>query len=356
MKIGLVRRGYSSTGGAEAYLRRLAGGLVAAGHVPVLIGTSDWPTEAWPNEFIIRVPGRTPREFAQSAGRAMNGCDVIYSLERVERCDVYRAGDGVHRAWLDRRAEFEPAWRRWTRLFNRKHAQLLALERRVYDPAVTRFVLANSALVRREITRFYGYPEDRITVVANGVDGVDVPPGTRETVRAELGLDPKRYTLLFAGSGWDRKGLRFAVEASKRLPDAVLLVAGKGDSRGLTGERVRFLGPVADMGRIYAAADVFVLPTIYDPFSNACLEALAAGLPVITTNANGVAEILTENVQGSTAAVGDVERIYRSALFWADPQRRAHARPACQALAARFSVAENVRGTLTVLERAVQDR
>ena len=85
--------------------------------------------------------------------------------------------------------------------------------------------------------------------------------------------------------------------------------AGRGNPRpylkrmppGAAG-RVRFLGPVSDMAACYAAADVFVAPTLYDPFSNACLEALAAGLPVLTTPANGFSEILTPGRDGEVIA------------------------------------------------------
>ena len=73
--------------------------------------------------------------------------------------------------------------------------------------------------------------------------------------------------------------------------------------------RVHFLGPVREMAAVYAAADVFVLPTLYDPFSNASLEALAAGLPVLTTRANGFAEILTPGVDGEVFEVGDSEML-----------------------------------------------
>jgi UDP-glucose:(heptosyl)LPS alpha-1,3-glucosyltransferase len=66
---------------------------------------------------------------------------------------------------------------------------------------------------------------------------------------------------------------------------------------GLEG-RVTFLGGMQDVADLYAAADVFVLPTLYDPFSNACLEAMAAGLPVITSRANGASELIEEGVEG----------------------------------------------------------
>jgi UDP-glucose:(heptosyl)LPS alpha-1,3-glucosyltransferase len=94
---------------------------------------------------------------------------------------------------------------------------------------------------------------------------------------------------------------------------------------------------------------VFVLPTVYDPFSNACLEALAAGLPVLTTHANGFAEIITEGVHGSIFAPGDVAALGSALHSWRE--RAAEARERCQALAARYSVAENTRRSLAVLTK-----
>ncbi len=349
MRIGLVRRGYSATGGAEAYLVRLAGGLVAAGHVPVLVGSADWPADRWPNGEVICVAENGPIAFARGVERVVAGCDLVLSLERVFGCDVYRAGDGVHRAWLERRAEFEPRWRRWGRVFNRKHRELERLEASVLDPGKARVVIANSEMVRDEIRRAYGFPAERIVVVRNGVDVREVPAGARERLRAEWGLEAGELVVLFVGSGWERKGLRFAVDAMGQLPGATLVVAGKGDSRGLESGRVKFLGPVADVASLHAAADVFVLPTVYDPSSNACLEALAAGLPVVTTNANGFAEIMAENVHGSTVRVGDVDGVYRALFYWSDAGRREAAREKCRALGAEWSVARNVEETVAVL-------
>ncbi len=349
MKVGLVRRGYSATGGAEAYLVRLAEGLAGAGHVPVLIGTADWPADRWPNGDVLRVAGRSPMAFARGVERTEAECDLVMSLERVLGCDVYRAGDGVHRAWLERRAEFEPGWRRWGRVFNRKHRELERLEARVLDPGRTRVVIANSEMVRDEIRRAYGFPEERVVVVRNGVDAVAAPAGARERLRAKWGFDEKEMVVLFVGSGWERKGLKFAVRAMGQLPGATLLVAGRGVSNGMEGKRVKFLGPATDVASLHAAADVFVLPTIYDPSSNACLEALSAGLPVVTTNANGFAEIIKENVHGSTVRVGDVDGIYRALFYWSDSGRREVAREKCRSLGSEYSVARNVSETLRVL-------
>jgi UDP-glucose:(heptosyl)LPS alpha-1,3-glucosyltransferase len=350
MKIGFVRRGYSPTGGAEAYLRRLATGVMAEGHAPVLIGSPEWPEEAWPGEFVVRVPGRSPLAFARGVARAAEGCDVVFSLERIFGCDVYRAGDGVHAAWLERRAKFEPAWRRWTRALNGKHRELLRLEAEVFSPERTRLVIANSRMVRDEIVARYDFPTDRIEIVPNGYDAPAVAADARERRRTELGIGAGEFVALFAGSGWDRKGLRFAVEAVRGMAGMTLLVAGKGDARGLEAPNVRFLGPRKELAEDFTAADVFVLPTIYDPFSNACLEALAAGLPVITTTANGFAEIITEGVHGSAVEPGDVAGIRRALEFW----RMRGGAAECRALAAGYSVAENTRRTLAAMARVLR--
>ncbi|MFM8830265.1 MAG: glycosyltransferase family 1 protein, partial [Spartobacteria bacterium] len=151
MKIGFVRRGHSSTGGAEAYLIRLASALRSSGQETTLITTADWPAERWPFGDIQRLGGKSPREFAAAFQQARTGCDIHFSMERVPGCDVYRAGDGVHAAWLARRDAFEPFWKKATRWLNRKHGEILELERRVFDPANTRLVIANSRMVRDEI-------------------------------------------------------------------------------------------------------------------------------------------------------------------------------------------------------------
>ena len=159
-------------------------------------------------------------------------------------------------------------------------------------------------MVKNEITEIYGYPADKIDLVRNGVplDRFRFDPELREKSRAQLKLKPDQIALLFAGSGWERKGLLFAIEAMALCKDRKLrlLVAGRGDARPYKTTRLRFwreepvqfLGEVADLTPVYAASDIFILPTIYDPFSNACLEALACGFPVITTRSNGFSEII----------------------------------------------------------------
>jgi UDP-glucose:(heptosyl)LPS alpha-1,3-glucosyltransferase len=354
MKIGLVRRGYSRTGGAEAYLRRFAEAAAEAGHAIVLF-SEKWPREEWPFEY-LPVTSHSPRSFAEAlaALRPRDACDYVFSLERVLTCDCYRAGDGVHAAWLERRARFEPAWKSWFRRFSGKHREMLALEKELFGPRGARAVIANSAMIRDEIVQHFQYPTGQIHVIHNGVPTPVTTPEDRAARRHSLGLKEGDFAVLFAGSGWDRKGLRFAVEAmnAAKLEHASLLIAGRGNPHALPRcAQARFLGPVKDMPPLLAAADAFILPTIYEPFSNACLEALAAGLPVITTAQNGFSEIIESDVEGEIVAQpNDIPALTRALQAWSDPDRRAAARPRIAVLGARYTIAENVRQTLATIQ------
>jgi UDP-glucose:(heptosyl)LPS alpha-1,3-glucosyltransferase len=362
MKLALVRRGYSATGGAEAYLERFAAALAAAGHEPTLFTDTEWPAGAWPFASRAIGGGGSPTDFARrlAAARPRETCDLVFSLERVLACDVYRAGDGVHAAWLERRARYEPRWRSLFRRFSSKHAALCALEAAMFRPEGVRLVIANSALVKREIIERYAYPGERICVIHNGAPAAPAPAeraAMRAATRKELGLCAEEYVLLFAGSGWERKGLRFAIDATNRATGCrpTLLVAGHGRKRGLPASaRVRFLGPVRGLAPHLAAADAFILPTIYDPFSNACLEALAAGLPVITTRANGFSEVLAEGDGSVVEHPDDVEALFKAIKHWACAARREEVRPRLLEKGARFSVKENLRATLAAIGDLVE--
>ena len=135
-----------------------------------------------------------------------------------------------------------------------------------------------------------------------------------------------------------------------------MLVAGRGDARAykpkrfFTEEPIRFLGEIADLRPIYAAADIFILPSIYDPFSNACLEALASGLPVITTCDNGFSEIIEEGVHGSIIdRPNDVAALREAIRFWSDESRRVSARSKNIKRASQFDISRNVAETLQIL-------
>jgi len=364
LSIVFVRRGYSPTGGAEAYLKRLARGVMEAGHDVQLLATNDWPAGEWPFGSITHLSSKSPVEFASELERmrAQFPFEILFSLERVWSCDVYRAGDGVHRAWLERRRKFELPLKRFVRSLSSKHQDLLRLEQSLFSGGNTKRVIAASQMVKDEIVNLYGYPADKIDIVRNGVplNKFRFGPELRKKSREELNLKPDQVALLFAGSGWERKGLLFAIEAATLCKDRKmrLLVAGRGNAslyktrrlRSWREEAVQFLGEVADMLRVYAAADIFILPTIYDPFSNACLEALACGLPVITTGSNGFSEIIENGVHGSIVDhAGDLLAFRDAIRLWSDPSRRAAARSTNRQLAAQFDISQNINQTLAIL-------
>lgn len=360
LTIAFVRRGYSPSGGAEAYLKRLAQGIVELGHEAQLIATEDWPPDGWSFGPITRVKANSALGFANELEKLEIHCDVLMSLERVWRCDVYRAGDGVHRAWLNRRRKFEMPLQRFVRGINRKHRDILQLEDSLFAKGGAGRVIANSEMVKRKIVDLYRYPADKIDIIRNGVplDQFRFDPAMREKSRADLKLKPDEIALLFAGSGWERKGLRFAIEAMELGRDQKLrlMVAGRGDARGykpkrfFTEEPVRFLGEIVDLRPIYAASDIFILPSIYDPFSNACLEALASGLPVITTRDNGFSEIIENGVHGSVVDLPNNVADLRDAIrFWSDESRRVTARSTIVECASQFDMATNVAATLKIV-------
>lgn len=96
---------------------------------------------------------------------------------------AYRAGDGVHAAWLERRARYEPKWRTLLRQLNLKHEQILRLEESLYGPKSTSHLIANAAFVKQEITDTYGTDAERIAVIPNGFDAPALEPETREVYR-----------------------------------------------------------------------------------------------------------------------------------------------------------------------------
>jgi len=366
LKIALVRRGYSRSGGAETYLKRLADGIAKAGHEVQLVATSGWPEDQWPFGSIKRLGATTVIGFADELEqiRPQLECDVLFSLERVWSCDFYRAGDGVHRAWLARRRKFEVPLKQFVRAASRKHRDLLQLEESLFEKRKAGRVIVASQMVENEIIDLYRYPAGNIDLVRNGVplDRFRFESKVRERSRAELKLKHDQIVVLFAGSGWDRKGLLFAIEAMALCKNRKLrlLVAGRGDARSYQMTRLRFwredpvqfLGEVADLVPIYAAADMFILPTIYDPFSNACLEALVSGLPVITTRSNGFSEIIEDGVHGSIVDNPANLVALRDAIqFWSASSRHNAARSANIERGSQFDISNNVTQTLQILTR-----
>jgi len=238
--------------------------------------------------------------------------DVIHSCERTIYQDIYRAGEGCHREWLIQRAKVESPTKTLLVRLNPLHQVLLALEKRIFKEGHYKYIIANSRRGKEQIIRHYEVPERKVKVIYNGVNSKRFQDLDRNLyrlqIRKEYGLEEKDKVLIFVGSGFKRKGLVYAIRAIApiKIPNVKLLVVGRDNPKryinlserlGLN-HRVIFAGSVSHIEKFYAASDVFILPTIYEPFSNACLEAMACGLPVITTDINGVSEFIKAELNG----------------------------------------------------------
>jgi UDP-glucose:(heptosyl)LPS alpha-1,3-glucosyltransferase len=310
-----------------------------------LYATNDWPEDRWPfGELVRLMPASRWNLPALSAARANPGRQCSASIVfRVATFFVQETVFTLH--GLQRRSRFESVGGADCGS-SMKHAALLALEGQVFK--TVRRVIANSRMVAEEIVHWHDFPAERIHVVPNGI-GASLPRISRPEARRRLEIPERAFCVLFVGTGWERKGLRFAVEAVESLGrDALLLVAGRGNANHYRSSRARFLGAVEDLPVLFSAADVFTLPTIYDPFSNACLEAIAAGLPVVTTTANGFSEILTPGVHGDVVEPGDVEALARALEAWKG-RDTATTSEACRILAEDYSIERNVEATLDVI-------
>jgi UDP-glucose:(heptosyl)LPS alpha-1,3-glucosyltransferase len=315
MKILLITRPWSFHGGVETATAGLLGALVEHGYeVEVLSPGSPAPL-AGLTVHRLRVPPLPPAARALAIAAlakvivARGRWDVVQSHERTLGQDVYRAGEGCHRGYLESRSG-PPARRVY-------HQVLLGLEARVF--ARTPRLVAIARRGKDEIERLYGVPPARVSVVYNGVDLQRFHPDTRAVHRArareEAGLSAHAWVALFVGSGFERKGLGTAIEALAALRDPAshLLVVGKGDQRPYqalaerlgVGERMGWLGAREDVERWYAAADALVLPARYEPFGNVHLEALASGLPVVTSTRAGGSEVIEEGVSGAVREPDD---------------------------------------------------
>ena len=316
MRLAFIKKRFSVHGGAERYLQTLMQYLRKEGD-EIHIFSHQWSEEE--GAFFHKIGVLPFGSFlsvvtfnmnVRSALEKDHGMDCVVSFERTTCQDIYRAGEGCHREWLAIRSGVEPFYKRLSFRINPLHRSLLALEKKLFSD--TGLIVANSRMVKEQIIRHYAVPEARITIIYNGVDLMRFTPENRkawhEKVRRDLSISAHDKLLLFVGSGFKRKGLKTLISAMALIKEEDLkaLVIG-GDEvhrykkwaaqRGMDGKIV-FLGPQREIEQFYAGADLFVLPTLYDPFSNATLEAMASGLPVVTTRNNGAAELIENGREG----------------------------------------------------------
>jgi len=369
VKIALIRQRYTPFGGAERYMARLVEGLAAKGH-QVHILAAEWDADSTQAVTLHRVPIRKKPgwlkalTFSRGCRRIIEqeGFDVVFSLERTLRQDIYRAGDGCHRQWLVQKNLGKGLLNKaWTWL-NPLQLAYVWLERRMYTDPSLRAIIANSRRGKEDIIRLYGVDPGRIHVVYNGIDPVSSDQGQKSDCRrivAEEFRLADELRLLYVGSGFKRKGVAAAIRAAARLSVPFrLFIVGKGNAaryRRLAQqlgihERVIFTGPRKDADLFYQGCDLFVFPTLYDPFSNATLEAMAHGLPVITSRFNGVAELIRHGENGFVVQDPlDDAAIFECMHALTDAGRRRSTGEQAAETASAFTMQRNIQETLDVI-------
>ena len=278
MKIGLSIRRFGRVGGMENVAYAFAHWLADSGHDVEVWASKRAGEASGVRVRKLSVRGRGVHWKAHSLRRAareipVNDYDGFLHFERGGIGGTYRAGAGCHASWVRKRgARIGDRW-------------LTAVDCETMSRADR--VVVNSQMVRAEAKDLYGIPEDRLHVVRNVVDLNRFSP-------SEKALIP---TVVFPGGDVERKGLRVAADAMRRVPDADFVVLGAVSRRTQAWirsihEKTRFMGYVTDPERVFASAHAVLLPTMYDPSSNAVLEAMACGTPVVTTIHDGASELL----------------------------------------------------------------
>jgi UDP-glucose:(heptosyl)LPS alpha-1,3-glucosyltransferase len=325
IKLAIVRQKYNPSGGAERFVSRAIAAL--AGSVEVTLVTRKWEAHAGYRSLTVNpfYLGSLWREWSFKRGvkRALAGADfdLVQSHERIDCCDLYRAGDGVHREWLVQRRRQLGTLKRLGLWLNPQHHYALAAEKALFTSPRLRAVICNSRMVADELKHWFALPDSKLQVIYSGIDADVFHPekaqAQRTALRARLGIAADTPVLVYVGSGFERKGVATCLQALAMAAGNTRLVIVGHDKRagryealtrklGVAG-RTHFMGAQKNVLDWYGMADALFLPTLYDPFPNVALEAFACGLPVLTSTKSGAAEFIQEGENGHVRDALDAE-------------------------------------------------
>jgi len=382
MKLAFVHKRFGLDGGTERMLEALVRGLRQRGHeVHVFAGSVDPRFERARLATFHRLgtggPGsglRALRMLLSAALRVRRSrFDVVVHMGRTGPRDVYRAGGGCHRTWYEMlMAQASTGLARLTLKLSLRHRINLWHERRALTGPATLVVPSERA--REDLIAAYGSLGESALVVANGVDLDRFHPKTRRLFfgdqRDALGIGPEELVLLFVGSDLWRKGLDRVLPAlaqlAPRREELRLLVLGDDTRRAAfeaqatelgVRDRVAFLPGHPAPEKLFAASDLLILPTRHDPFANVTLEALACGVPVVTSKENGAASTMgasdaltiLDDADDALAMAAAIERML-------DPAQLPRLRDAARTQAEAWGEEPFVDGWEAVLTAAAERR
>jgi UDP-glucose:(heptosyl)LPS alpha-1,3-glucosyltransferase len=380
MRIGLVVEQFDPLrGGKEQWSVQFASKLLERGHeVHVVARHFGDQVRTMPVVRHRLAPVKSPIGFAEGAEAALRSLalDVVHDTGAGWYCDVFQPHGGSRRALSEHNLLLLPEW---LRPLKRAVDRRLPRHRR-FETVMTRqyvndgrIVLALSRRTLCDIERFHGVPRPQIRLGYNGVDPVRFSPEHRaqyrEAIRRWLGIDDETVLLLIVAHNFALKGVPTLIRAMGRLaarPRRVHLAVVGGKRFGRyrraaarlgAGSAVTFTGTVRDTVPFYAAADAYVHPTFHDSCSLVVLEALASGLPVITSRLNGAAELLTDGVEGSVLPdPADVDDLLARLEPLFDEATRRRMGEAARRLAMQHTLDRNVNEVLAVYEEVLQTR
>lgn len=385
MKLGIIiERLEAWRGGAETSTLELARLLREKGHeIHVVTSTISQST---PGLTIHQVPAPTvfgplrTATFVRHAARQAEqiGFDVVLAMSPCPGADVYQPRGGLVRETLARNiATRSSAPRRFAKramlALNIKQRSLLDLERKTLREGGP-IVVAVSKYVARQCEELYGLAPPRIRVVFNGVT-IERPPAAqwaadRAAIRKQYHVPDSAQLLLFVAHNFRLKGLEPLIETASRLvtggfTDFRVLVVGRDNpvrfQRRIHAQHldrfVTFTGPTQRSTAFFCAADALVHPTYYDPCSRVVLEALALGVPVLTTRFNGASEVMTDGVEGFVIATPDEVGLWaRRITELADPALREKMSAAALWLRDHVSMKRHVEELNAILLEAADRR
>jgi UDP-glucose:(heptosyl)LPS alpha-1,3-glucosyltransferase len=263
-------------------------------------------------------PSRAARfeRFARATNEFFQGhrFDLIHAITPVPSAHVYQPRGGVVGEIYARNIDRYTGFKRWLRKLNGPNPRQKRVEKveRYLAKKTPCVFLAVSEYVKRQCRQHLAIPDERIRVIFNGVDlrrlPEDYPPDQRDHLRKVLKIGDDQLLGAFIATNFKLKGLDVVIEAARRLRNRKtddfakfkFLIAGPDKNRryfkkveklGLA-DNLLFLGPVGDVASLYHTADFLIHPTWYDPCSRVVLEAMACGLPAISTRYNGASELL----------------------------------------------------------------
>lgn len=357
--MALAHKSLDLRGGTEIDFYRTAEGLRDLGHdVYLFCGDFGIPPPKGTRAYRVPLPplGRTARllTFAFMSPRVIrhHACDMVMSFGRVVQQDILRSGGGSHRVFLEKMARADGTLRSLWRRISPYHRSVLAIERLQYRSGNYKKILAVSQEVKREIMATYRVPGEKIAVVYNGVDHNRFHPHNRDharlKIRAQWGIPSEAPLALSIGRGFRRKGLDRVLRLweSPGLAGIYLLVVGedarwnhyKSWAETRAKGRIIFAGRQTRVEDYYVAADLLILPAFQEGFGNVILEALASGIPVVTTAAVGAAELLTgELKKGILVSPDSLSEMETRVLWMLDPMRRPVLSQEARTLGERYS-------------------